>query len=515
MNPYFEGNPVNQTILDDRLISRTLENWYFGEDYDGDILKESNMKSLIEYCRQLGPIQFVTSDGSIDCLDHPDHQEEYVARLHIAEFVVSLAILANDGSMLIKMFTFFESSSICMLYILNCCFKEVNIFKPVTSKEGNSEVYVICLGYKKEAISDEIIQKIINNFKDDSKAILPLDIIPKEFLNQVSSAARWFMNQQVAVIEGNIRNFKKYDRSEIERIKMMKHQLTTEFIKRYEIRPIADELKLLHGLKVNNDVNLNVRVHSGSHNERMIFQNLTTDDQMTVLYDRLKHFYDSIAQSPMAHCGSIVLTTELQPSAFIKLIRGKAITKVVSSKFILVSLIRYFVELRSFLEQLPNYSGSYVGNKFIINQNQLTIEMEYFRRASCYDTYEKDVVNKILNFILEQKSDEIIIESLPLFTQFLVGVITFLALFVFNEIQLKRNSGIIQFTSIRPNGRDNLIYLHEILTTNHLQSSAILGICDTKLLFSLDANFYKSIIDYNNHLSLKLSSFYLNICNNS
>lgn len=44
MNPYFEGNSINHTILDDRLLSHTLENWIFGDDYDGDILKERNVR---------------------------------------------------------------------------------------------------------------------------------------------------------------------------------------------------------------------------------------------------------------------------------------------------------------------------------------------------------------------------------------------------------------------------------------------------------------------------------------
>lgn len=52
------------------------------------------------------------------------------------------------------MFTLFECETICLLYLIYNAFTTVEVFKPATSKEGNSEVYVIGLGYKgQEALS--------------------------------------------------------------------------------------------------------------------------------------------------------------------------------------------------------------------------------------------------------------------------------------------------------------------------------------------------------------------------
>jgi cap2 methyltransferase len=264
------------------LISHTLDNWIFGEEQDGDILKESNLRSLIDYCKNtLGEINLVTGDGSIDCLDQPENQEEFVSKLHMAEFIVSLAILADGGSVLLKMFTFFETSSIAILYVLNCCFEELHVFKPATSKEGNSEVYVIGIGYKKSLMTNGLIEKMIGNFKSD-KQFLQLDAIPKEFQQQVVEAARFFMNHQVGVIEGNIRTFRRYDKYENDRIKALKWELVEEYVRLYKIAPISEDQKILHGLQVNNDINLNVRVHSGSHSERMIFFHLSRNDQFQV-----------------------------------------------------------------------------------------------------------------------------------------------------------------------------------------------------------------------------------------
>lgn len=46
------------------------------------------------------------------------------------------------------MFTFFECDTVCLLTLLAAAFQDVIVEKPATSKEGNSEVYVVCRKYK-------------------------------------------------------------------------------------------------------------------------------------------------------------------------------------------------------------------------------------------------------------------------------------------------------------------------------------------------------------------------------
>lgn len=52
------------------------------------------------------------------------------------------------GTFVIKMFTMFECNTLCQMYMLNCLFDSVQMRKPIMSNQGNSEVYVICSGYK-------------------------------------------------------------------------------------------------------------------------------------------------------------------------------------------------------------------------------------------------------------------------------------------------------------------------------------------------------------------------------
>lgn len=476
-------------------------------------MNEDNIRSLVAYSKSIGNVQLVTCDGSIDCLDKPENQEEHVSKLHTAEFITSLALLADNGTLLIKIFTFFEVSTVSMLYVLNCCFKSVNLFKPATSKEGNSEVYVIALNFKKNSLSTAHINRMIDNFKADGRSMLPLSQIPSEFLSQVTNAARFFMNQQVAVIENNIKTFKRYDKREYERIKAIKYQMVEEYVKLYQMKSIEEHKKLLHGAQLNTDLNLNERVHRGSHLERITFHLLNQNDQLTVLYDRLKAFYDNLPSHVLLFNNNPIsfMPVSHDPKDFIKIIHGKPIQKVVSSKFIIVSIFKYFSELRTFLEELPSYEGT-CNDNFIINGNQITVEMEYFRQSTNYDGYEKDVAMTILNHMLDHKSEDLIVNGVPLLTQFLVGVILYLGLFVYDKIHLNRSANHVQFLTFKENGIENLKYLINVINQNKF--SGIIGICDTKSLFTCNTEFYKSVIDYNNHNCIRLCSFYLNNISN-
>jgi len=68
-------------------------------------------------------------------------------------------MLAEGGSFLVKMFTLFEHSSICLVYILKCLFHVVVINKPIMSTPGNSETYIICKGFR--GINDETRDKLL------------------------------------------------------------------------------------------------------------------------------------------------------------------------------------------------------------------------------------------------------------------------------------------------------------------------------------------------------------------
>lgn len=149
---------------------QTIDNWDFGPDMTGDITHPDYPRYLRAKCGDYGP-HLVTADGSFDCQDKPEEQENLVSWLHLKETLNALNILRTskfsyflsnliylwrksylffllEGNFVIKMFTFFECDTICLLTLLAAAFQEVKVEKPATSKEGNSEVYVVCKRYK-------------------------------------------------------------------------------------------------------------------------------------------------------------------------------------------------------------------------------------------------------------------------------------------------------------------------------------------------------------------------------
>jgi len=106
LNPYHETNGHADTIADDRLIRRTLDNWEFGPDNTGDIFQPGYADHLhANVASSDGGVCLVTADGSVDCSDTPNEQETIVTRLHHYGTMVALNVLREGGSLLLKVFT--------------------------------------------------------------------------------------------------------------------------------------------------------------------------------------------------------------------------------------------------------------------------------------------------------------------------------------------------------------------------------------------------------------------------
>ena len=106
----------------------------------------------------------------------------------------NLSILG--GNFVIKIFTIYECETICLLYLLCCVFENMSIHKPVVSKEGNSEVYVICLGYVGKEKCDSILDSA-DYYGQFPKVLFKREDLPDSFIRQIIECSRFFTNTQV------------------------------------------------------------------------------------------------------------------------------------------------------------------------------------------------------------------------------------------------------------------------------------------------------------------------------
>lgn len=136
-----------------------------GIDQTGNLLSHENFIHC--YNKYKNSMDLVTGDGGIDFSEDFNNQEYSATKLIIVQVVYALAMQSNNGNFVLKVFDTFSNAIIDVLYLLSSLYKNVYIMKPQTSRNANSERYIICKGYNlnenKEKI-DYIIEKMYNNF---------------------------------------------------------------------------------------------------------------------------------------------------------------------------------------------------------------------------------------------------------------------------------------------------------------------------------------------------------------
>lgn len=271
LHPYYEGNDLEMMIDDDRLIIETTDNWYFGRDNSGNIMSQENVRGIWDEAKRRfsqteqrpsssssssssssrrssdnGKAMLVTSDGSVDCMLSPNLQEIICAPLHYCEAVSALGMLQVDGHFVMKVFMIYEASSVHLAYLLSCLFKRVDIFKPLTSKSGNSELYFVAQNFR--GISPTLLESLVsrvgsNIFEDESRGyIFPTRCIPERFLRDFEKAGLMFTDMQVHKIQTNIELFHKANRAEFQRIKW---KFADDWVYHFQIRPLDRSKRLI------------------------------------------------------------------------------------------------------------------------------------------------------------------------------------------------------------------------------------------------------------------------------
>lgn len=148
--------------------------WY-GKTGNGDIL---NCENLIECYNQFhSKCQFVTGDGGFDFTSNFKNQETVSLKLSFAQCAYAFACQKKGGDFILKLFDTYTQASIDLLYILSSVYEKILIFKPYTSRQANSEKYIICKNFKFND-TKEIVYKmhfILKSYREDK--------YPYRFLN--------------------------------------------------------------------------------------------------------------------------------------------------------------------------------------------------------------------------------------------------------------------------------------------------------------------------------------------
>ena len=168
-----------------------------GADNTGNIL---NIKNFYDcYSNYKNSIDFITADGGFDYSSNFNKQEILSINLILAQVIYAIALQKQGGTFILKIFDIFTQATIDIIYILSSLYEKCYIIKPNTSRNANSEKYIVCKLFK-PINTDKIISKLVSffNFAHTKTIVRVLNInIPYLYINKLEDINAILGQQQL------------------------------------------------------------------------------------------------------------------------------------------------------------------------------------------------------------------------------------------------------------------------------------------------------------------------------
>ena len=179
----------------------------------------------------------ITADGGFDFSIEYNYQEQASCKLIFSEIIAALKCQQPTGGFICKMFDTISYFSTEMLYLLYICYGEIAIYKPFTSRNANSEKYIICrnfIGIPSEFLNQLInVLQLWNTFKDKTINYLFKEI-PREFIENMKNINKLIIDDQIQniynTINVKINFYKQYNRKNKQVILAAQAQSQAQFI---------------------------------------------------------------------------------------------------------------------------------------------------------------------------------------------------------------------------------------------------------------------------------------------
>ena len=186
-------------------------------------------------------MDFITGDGGFDYSVDFNSQEENSINLIYCEMLYALIMQKSGGGFVLKVFDIFHRNTIEILSILSYFYEKVYIYKPLTSREANSEKYVICMNFQKKKNYELIIEKLKHNFylmKTQKITKIFNYEINSFFLNKLQEINAIYGQQQIENILCTINHVHDYQKDKLNKIKQNNVEKCKKWCKEHE-QPIS------------------------------------------------------------------------------------------------------------------------------------------------------------------------------------------------------------------------------------------------------------------------------------
>ena len=141
-------NELDKEPLEDKyhLYKNYKDNWIMDDNMNGDVLVKENQ--LFMHNKFKGSVDLYTSDIGFDVSSDYNNQELLQMPVNFGQVLSGLLILKKGGSFITKQYTSFESITVSLIYLASYFFDEFYVCKPYTSREANSETYLVGKGFR-------------------------------------------------------------------------------------------------------------------------------------------------------------------------------------------------------------------------------------------------------------------------------------------------------------------------------------------------------------------------------
>ena len=174
----------------------------------GNLYNVDDIRKYVELFKG-NKCSLVTADGGFDYSQNFNGQEIDSYRILFSEMFVSFLLLKKGGNFVCKFFDIFSLFTMKMIYILCNCFDKVYMTKPKTSRQANSEKYIVCKGFI--GINDDMENCIFRMFnKMDNLINLNKNfVVDFENLNLNNELCKKINDMNEIFTENQIKNLKK------------------------------------------------------------------------------------------------------------------------------------------------------------------------------------------------------------------------------------------------------------------------------------------------------------------
>ena len=203
---YISISKYDPSITYDRYLEET--NLHYG---DVTNIHDINKMICATISKFPNGVDLITADGGFDVKIY-NGQEIVTSKLLLCEIYLALKTQRQDGLFIIKFFDMFTHNSIMYFMILCCFYEYVKIIKPKTSRNCNSERYLVCCNFigmdKWTKWHEDILEKIksiIITFKAQSTIVFPDVVPPIELKNKIKLFNNLIVYEQIKTINESIK----------------------------------------------------------------------------------------------------------------------------------------------------------------------------------------------------------------------------------------------------------------------------------------------------------------------